>query len=197
MKAFCRAYALNPNGAEAYLAAYPISAKHTPQYRAQKASVLIKQAKIQAEIERLRFTVKDIADTKFEITAERILQELAAMAFANADDYYAWGTQNHPVLKKDGSQVFDEQGQPVVDVLPFVAVKPSESLTRLQKAAIVGAEMSFSKDGSPMVAVKMGDKRAALRDLGQALGLFKMGIEAGGKGGAPIQIVISSAEAAL
>jgi hypothetical protein len=79
-----------------------------------------------------------------------------------------------------------------------VRARVQELLQRVKAiaAAIVGAEMSFTPDGSPAVTVKMADKRAALKDLGQHLGLFKQQ-DVTVNGGAPIPVVLSSAEAAL
>ena len=47
----------------------------------------------------LRF---DCAPERIEITAERVLQELAAIAFANSDDYFSWGTFERPGLALSG-----------------------------------------------------------------------------------------------
>lgn len=191
-------YAMHGNGAEAYAHAYPTSRKHTPQYRSEKASKMLADAKIKAKVSGLGSKVTEIAEKKFEITAERVLSELAAIAFANSDDYYEWGVREVPRIdRKTGDLKLDKIGNPIIDKVPFAYVKPSHSLTRQQKAAIVGAEMTMSRTGEPLVSVKMADKRAALRDLGQHLKLFSQGIDIGGKGGGPIQIVVSSAEDAL
>lgn len=186
---FCESYALNGNnGADAYAAAYPPSRKNTPQYRSEKASRLLATDKIKVKIQSLAVRVVEVLDRKFDITAEKVLQELAAIAFANADDYYEWGTRKIPIMnRKTGQPVLDPvTEEPMFEDVPFAYIKPSSGLSRVQKAAIVGAEMTFSKAGDPVVGVKMADKRAALRDLGQHLKLFTEKVEHTGKNGAPI-----------
>jgi phage terminase small subunit len=197
-KTYCEAYAKNGGmGAEALFEAMPNTRAWTPQRRAERSYKLQKKDQIRARIAELVGRVQAIANNKFDISAARVLQELAAIAFANAEDYYRWGSIEQPVLTKKGDPVLNTEGQPLTEVVSFVHIRPSDELTRIQKAAIVGAEQSFTRTGDAVISVKMADKRAALRDLGQHLGLFKLGIEAGGKGGGPIQIVISSDDAAL
>lgn len=199
---FCEHYALHGNGAEAYGHAYPKSRSNTPKYRTDHAAKLLKKDGIRDSIERLKPKAAEIAEQSFAITAERVLAEMAAIAFANSDDYYRWGTFDRPVRRKDKETgrwetVKDEHGNDVTEPIPFAHIKPSDQLTRQQKAAIVGASMTFSKTGDPVVEVKMADKRAALKDLMQHLGLLKTDVNVSGKGGGPVQLVISSAESNL
>lgn len=140
---------------------------------AVQAQKILKKPSVGLMIAGLESKIETIAEQKFEITAERVIQELAAIAFANADDFYEWGVVERPLFHKDGAPQLDKSGQQIIERTPYVHIRPSSALTRQQKAAIAGAGMSFSKTGDPVVEVKMGDKRAALRDLGQHLGLFK------------------------
>lgn len=195
MTKFAEAFALKGNGAEAYGIAYPASLKHTSQYRAEKASKLLAKAKIQAKIAELQIKVQKVAEEKFEITAERIIQEMAAIAFANSEDYYEWGTFEKPLWTKKGDPIIDlTTGKQKTETVPYAYIKPSKGLSRRQKAAIVGAEMSFSRTGDPVVAVKMADKRGALKDLAQMTGHLKHIHEHTGKGGAPIPMSVTSTD---
>jgi len=199
---FCEHYALHGNGAEAYGHAYPKSRTNTPKYRTDHAGKLLRKDAIRDAIERLKPEAAEIAEKSFAITAERVLAEMAAIAFANSDDYYRWGTFERPVRKKNKQTgrwetMKDEHGNDITEPVPFAHIKPSDQLTRQQKAAIVGASMTFSKTGDPVVEVKMADKRAALKDLMQHLGLLKTDVSVSGKGGGPVQLVVSSAEANL
>lgn len=187
-QAFVAAYMLNHNGAEAYGIAYPASRKHKPAYRAEKACKLLKKAHIAQMVAVRAEKLAAVAEQKFEITAERVLQELAAIAYANSDDYYRWGFREVPKLSRNGKPILDENGDPVLVPVPFAYVKNSDGLTRVQKAAIVGAEMSFARDGTPVVAVRMADKRGALKDLGQFLKLFSERVEHTGRDGGPIEL---------
>lgn len=197
---FCQHYALNQSGADAYRHAYPASKKWKPNTFHPQVSRTLADPKIAARIRALEAKASEIAEKKFEVTVEKITQELAAIAFANADDYYSWGSFRKPLFTKSGAPIIDPKtGEQRTEIVPFVHIKDSAELTRQQKAAIAGAEMTFSKTGDPVISVKMSDKRAALKDLGQTLGMFKMGLDANvaGKGGGPIQLVVSSAEDAL
>ncbi len=174
---FCQHYVMNQSGVDAYRHAYPSSKAWKDNSVYPKASSMLADDKVAARISALASKALEVAEKKFEITVERVLQELAAMAFANADDYYEWGVKTVPVLDKNGNHRHDRNDEPMYENIPYAFVKPSDKLTRQQKAAIVGAGMSFSKTGEPVVEVKMGDKRAALRDLGTYLKLFNQTID--------------------
>ena len=107
---------------------------------------------------------------KTGITAERVLQELALLGFANMQDYMRAGPDGDPVL--DFSQ-----------------------LTRAQAAALAEVTVEDFKDGRGedardvrRIKFKMSDKRAALVDIGKHLGMFKDRVELTGLNGGPIDI---------
>lgn len=107
-----------------------------------------------------------------EITQERVIKELALIAFSNNADYA------HVVEKKmkaevDGAlvDVLDEDGKPVM----YRTVEPvlTEELTEEQKRAL--AVIKKGRDG---LEVKSCDKVKALELLGKHLGIFTDKIEA-------------------
>jgi hypothetical protein len=170
---FCQHYALSKSGAQAYAHAYPVSRKHTPQYRAEQASKILADDKVRARVQVLCMKVVAMADKKFEITAEKVLQEMAALAFANSDDYFAWGSFERPVYnRKTGEPRLDGDGRQILESVPYVRIKPSDELTRVQKSAIIAAEETISKTGERVISVKMGPKLQALKHLGDFLRLF-------------------------
>lgn len=92
---------------------------------------------------------------KVEVTAERVVRELALIGFANMQDYITIGSD----------------GDPCVDL---------SALTREQAAAIMEVTVEDFKDGRGedardvrRVKFRLADKRAALVDLGKHLGLFR------------------------
>lgn len=91
-----------------------------------------------AQLERARAT---------QITAEKVLKELAAVAFADAGDY--------ATVEGDGD------GQ-------RVTVTPTKDLTKSQRAAIAGVRQA--RDGS--IEVKLADKLRALELIGRHLGMY-------------------------
>jgi phage terminase small subunit len=106
-----------------------------------------------------------------EVTADRVVAELAKLGFANMADYM----RGHP------------DGDPYLDF---------SSLTRDQAAALQEVTVDRYTEGGgedarevKRVKFRLADKRAALVDLGKHLGIFKPErIEVSGPGGEPIEI---------
>lgn len=105
----------------------------------------LKKLEIQAEIQKRRNRLQN----KLEITQERVLQELAAIAFANGADY---------------AKVVNSGLLPTVEMIPTKEL-PSEKLP-----AIAGI-----KANQYGVEVKLHDKVKALELLGKYLGTFDGG----------------------
>lgn len=82
-----------------------------------------------------------------QITADEVLEELAALAFANVADYVDWGPNGVALLDKS-------------------------KLTRKQCAALVEVAETTTKAGGTK-RVKIHDKLSALEKLGRHLGVFK------------------------
>lgn len=176
---FVEHFSLHHNAAEAYGVAYPKSMKQKPNYRANKGSAMLRKGYISHAVSQRAETVEQIANTQFEITAKNVLQEIAATAFANADDYFEWGSYEKPAFKKNGDPIIDPQtGRQRIDTVPYVSIKPSSELTRVQKAAVVAAEETISKTGDRVISVKMGNKLGALTKLGEHLRLFSAPVDA-------------------
>lgn len=103
------------------------------------------------------------------VTAERVVEELAKIGFANMSDYMKVGEDGDPYLDFSG-------------------------LTRDQAAALSEVTVEDFKDGRGedardvrRIKFKLHDKRAALVDLGKHLGMFKEKVEVSGPDGGPIQ----------
>lgn len=97
------------------------------------------------------------------ITAQRVLEELAKIGFANYSDFLT----------------VDEDGRTNVDV---------SKLSKDQMAAIAEMQIDTSPDGKQRIKVKLHDKRAALMDIGKHLGMFRDKIEVSGPGGGAIEV---------
>lgn len=119
-----------------------------------QASALLTKPHIKAAIEAKQAKLS----AKLELTAERVLSELALIGFSNMLDYIRIG----------------DDGQPYTDF---------SALTRDQAAAIGEVTVETRKerrggedkttDTIEKVRFKLSDKRAALVDIGKHLGLFK------------------------
>lgn len=143
-KIFADEYLIDLNATWAYRKAYP-SVKRD-ETAAQAGSRMLRNVKVAAYIqERMQERQK-----RTEITQDRVLQELAAIAFAKATDY---------------AEVKDE----------CVKIKDTKELNEQQIRAIAGI-----KEGKFGVEVKLNDKEKALELLGRHLGMFKDKVEVSG-----------------
>ncbi len=152
-----------------------LRAGYSPKTASQIGSRLLKNVKIQAEIAKQQSKRAD----KLEITADKVVEELAKIGFSNMMDYIRVGPE----------------GDAYVDL---------SALNRDKAAAIQEVTVEDFTDGRGedsrdvrRVKFKLADKRAALVDLGKHLGLFVERHELTGKNGGPIQTEEISAIEAL
>jgi phage terminase small subunit len=115
--------------------------------------------------ERISARVQEIvgrAAERAEVSVERVLRELAAIAFSNITKAVTWGPSVQVREEKD------EGGQRVKVVTSAVSLIPRDKLDENTAAAI--AVVSQSSTGA--LRVRMHDKLAALVALGKHLGMF-------------------------
>ena len=140
-KIFADEYLVDLNATRAYRVAYPSVKKD--ETAAQAGSRMLRNVKVAAYIqERMEERQK-----RTEITQDRVLEELAAIAFARATDY---------------AEVKGE----------CVKIKDTSKLSEQQIRAIAGI-----KEGKFGVELKLNDKEKALELLGRHLGMFKDKLE--------------------
>lgn len=143
-KIFADEYLIDLNATRAYRVAYPSVKKE--EAAAVNGSKLLRNTKVAAYIqERMKERQK-----RTEITQDRVLEELAAIAFAKATDY---------------AEV--KEGQ--------VIIKDTANMDEQQVRAIAGIE-----EGKFGIKVKLNDKEKALELLGRHLGMFKDKVEVSG-----------------
>lgn len=143
-KIFAEEYLIDLNATRAYRVAYP-SVKRE-ETAAVNGSRMLRNAKVAAYIqERMQERQK-----RTEITQDRVLQELAAIAFAKATDY---------------AEIKNE----------CVRIKDTAELDEQQVRALAGIE-----EGKFGIKVKLNDKEKALELLGRHLGMFKDKLEVSG-----------------
>ena len=140
-KLFCKYYLISLNATDAALkAGY---SKKTAYSHGQR---LLKNVEIQKFLEN---QVGKRAE-KLEITADKVIAEIAKLAFANTTDILE--ITDHGVVIKD--------------------------LSKLDTTCIASAEEVFDKEGMRVgVKVKLHDKTKNLELLGRHLGLFKDKVE--------------------
>lgn len=149
-KRFCDEYLIDLNGTRAYKAAYPSVKRDSTA--AQAASRMLRNVKVKAYIsEQMKKREK-----RTEVTQDRVVQELAAIAFSKATDY---------VKIKAVSGTY------------MVIVNPTDELTEDQVRAIAGI-----KEGANGIEVKLNDKEKALELLGRHLGMWNDRVDVAGIG---------------
>lgn len=165
-KRFCDEYLVDLNATRAYKKAYP-SVKKDETARAN-ASRLLTKANIKEYIDK---RIKD-RQKRTEITQDKVLKELAAIAFSNGSKY----------AKVVERKAYDEEGKPVVDyetgkqlTYKTVEFKNTDDLTEDEKKAI--SSIHKGRDG---MKVETYDKMKALELLGKHLGMFKDKLELSG-----------------
>lgn len=143
-KIFADEYLIDLNATRAYKVAYPSVKKD--ETAAQAGSRMLRNVKVAAYIqERMEERQK-----RTEITQDRVLEELAAIAFAKATDY---------------AEVKGE----------CVRIKDTDALDEQQIRAIAGI-----KEGKYGIELKLNDKEKALELLGRHLGMFTDKVEVSG-----------------
>ena len=90
---------------------------------------------------------QEARSNRTEITADRVLEELAKVGFANAGDYFDWGP--------DG-----------------ITVKNKADLTPEQQAAVAEISETITQSGGT-VRIKLHDKIGALEKIGKHLGMCR------------------------
>lgn len=143
-KIFADEYLIDLNGTRAYRVAYPSVKKD--EVAAAAAARLLKNVKVEAYIQKRM----EERQKRTEITQDRVLEELAAIAFARATDY---------------AEIKGE----------CVRIKDTDTLDEQQIRAIAGI-----KGGKYGIELKLNDKEKALELLGRHLGMFKDKLEVSG-----------------
>lgn len=158
--------------AEAYRTAYGDGG--SSQTQAANARKLLKHTRIAPLLAlvstrlgvRASMAVESIAPTASEIerltvTQERVLEEFARVGLSDPRGAVRWGTRVIACAAEGDVTTATEIRE------AFVEPKDSDELTEAQAAAI--AEISMGPKG---IKIKFHDKIAALRGLGQHLGMF-------------------------
>jgi len=109
-----------------------------------------------------------------EITADKVLQELAKIGFADIKDYLAYDMVKTEVGTGD-------DGSPIIGYKQIIDVKPSSEVD----GAVIN-EVSVARDGT--FKFKLCDKQKALELIGKHLAMFTERQEISGKDGGPVEV---------
>ena len=148
-KIFADEYLIDLNATRAYKVAYPNVKKD--ETAASAAARLLRNVNVQEYIDK---RMKD-REKRTEVTQDRVVQELASIAFAKVTDYVG--------IRSNGTA-------------SIVVMKSTDDLTDDQVRAIAGI-----KEGTNGIEIKLNDKEKALELLGRHLGMFRDKIDVSGK----------------
>lgn len=161
-KRFCDEYLVDLNATQS-----AIRAGYSEKTAMEQGYQLLQKTSVQEYInERMADREK-----RTEITQDRVLQELAIIAFSNATDY-ASVIEKQAMVDVEGVMMpmYDTEGNPVK--YRTVELALTDDLTEDQKKAL--AVIKKGRDG---YEVKPYDKVRALELLGKHLGMFKDRVE--------------------
>lgn len=160
-EAFAAKVAQGLSQAEAYRQAYPRSVEWKDETVWEKASRLAAQDKVKARVGELMAK----AAAANEVTQERIVKELARIAFGNKRSLMQWGPGG-------------------------VALIDSDELTDDEAAMVAEVQETVTQAGSSL-KLKTHDKVKALELLGRHVGLFNDKMQLTGPGGVPVGIQVT------
>lgn len=163
-EAYCLAIVAGMSQIDAYRHSHPAARKWQDQAVYPKASVLSANDKVKVRIGNL---LKKAAE-KNDVTAERIIKEIALIAFGRKKDLMKWGPE----------------GLKLID---------SDTLTDDQAALVSEIKETVTSAGGTL-SLKTHDKVKALELLGRHVGLFSDKLEVTGKDGGPIRTKAELAE---
>jgi phage terminase small subunit len=156
---FAKEYAKDGNGLQA-----AIRAGYSEKTAAAQASRLLNNVNILNQIR----IEKDKQLERVDISADRILQELAYTAFADTTDYVTVETEL--AYDEAGNSILDHTGEPAY--IQSVKIKDTSELSAIQRKAI--QSIKAGKDG---IELKLHDKIKATELLGKHLKLFTEKVE--------------------
>lgn len=162
-KAFCEEYIVDLNATQA-----AIRAGYSKKTADVQGPRLLGNVRVAEEIERL----KRARSKRTQITADRVLEELATIGYSKITDYLEVVEKDVVVgYKKDDKGQHDYE-QPIIRTKKVVEIKETKEMDPEAIKAV-----SEIKQGANGISLKLYDKPSALEDIGRHLGMWKDRIE--------------------
>lgn len=116
---------------------------------------------------------KAARSAKIGLTADRVLEELAALGFAKLADFAEWGPERFEL--RESSDLIDSRA--------VLEVKVKETVLTTETGDIITKREQ---------GIKLHDKVGTLKLLGQHIGLYPEKFEHSGPGGEPFQVEVNA-----
>jgi phage terminase small subunit len=172
-KRFVDEYLIDLNATRAYKAAYPSVKKD--EVAASAAVRLLRNVKVQAYMKERQKKIQE----RTEVTQDRIILELARIAFSNGSDFAKVVTKPRKrMVWNDQTQEYEEKEIEE----QFVELIDTDALPVDKRAAIAAI-----KEGKYGIEVASCDKVKALELIGKHLGMFKDKVEISGQVNNPME----------
>lgn len=143
---------------KAYWSAYPHSKKWKHSSVDSQACRLLKKPKVKARFDELKAKLISLTEEKAIVTAEKILEEIAGIAFDDIGNYLEYKTVK-TVVDYD-----DETGEPIIGYQTVVELNDSKHVDTKNIS-----EISIAPNGT--LKTKMYERDKALYKLAEILGL--------------------------
>lgn len=172
-KRFVDEYLIDLNATRAYKAAYPSVKKD--EVAASAAVRLLRNVKVQAYMKERQKKIQE----RTEVTQDRVILELARIAFSNGSDFAKVVTKPRKrMVWNDQIQEYEEKEIEE----QFVELVDTDALPVDKRAAIAAI-----KEGKYGIEVASCDKVKALELIGKHLGMFKDKVEISGQVNNPME----------
>lgn len=151
-KVFVKTYLESKKPGLAYVTAYNVKDPNpTAVHNRTRGRQLLCKPKIKTIVEAANKEVavrtEELIVSKYAATKERVIEELARIAFTDYSDLHTWDKDNG-IQAADSANIPDDA-----------------------KGAIIEVNESKGKDGKSKIKIKLADKTRALEGLAKALGL--------------------------
>ena len=161
-KRFCDEYLIDLNATRAYKVAYRCKKDETASVNGSK---LLRNTKVQEYISQKQKEIQK----RTEITQDKVIKELANIAFSNGTDFV------QIVERQYEENIYDDEGN-CIGTKPkkykCLELTATDELTEEQKSAIAGIKQTTNG-----IEIKTNDKVKALELLGKHLGIFNDKLE--------------------
>jgi phage terminase small subunit len=164
-KRFVEEYLVDLNGSQA-----AIRAGYSPRSAGEMACELLTRPQVSDAITKRQ----NERARRNEVTQDQVIRELCIIAFADMRNYAQWGMTEDARRSMDQAEAENQGLDPMQRMPPNgVMLRPSDELTDEQARAVREVSETTLPSGGIKYGIKLYDKIAALKLLGQHLGMFK------------------------